>query len=83
MVNDMKFREFVDWCNQRACDGCWSMQTAVFCIDVVQQVRKQPFWKREKKWQELNADGYIEKAVIFPIEEKIAEVFGRERQWMN
>jgi hypothetical protein len=52
------------------------MNTAIFCIDVVRLVRKQPLWKREKAWQEINEDGYIENTVIIPIEQKIREVYG-------
>lgn len=44
----MKFKEFVNWCNERACDGCWGMLTAMASIDLIQQVRKIPFWRREK-----------------------------------
>ena len=72
----MKFKEFVDWCNQRACDGCWGIKTAVLCIEVIKEIRKAPFWKREKRWEEVNADGFIEKNIVQPINQKIAEVYG-------
>lgn len=53
----MKFKEFVDWCNERACDGCWGMNTAMVCIDIMGDVKKQRFWRREKYWREnLEAD---------------------------
>ena len=74
----MKFKEFVDWCNQRACDGCWGMNVAMYCIDVIGQIRKLPFWKREKAWQELNADSRIEEVIVNPINRKIAELLNRE-----
>ena len=54
----MKFKEFVNWCNDRAFDGCWSMNTALFCIGVVDKVRKKPFWKREREWQRINREEY-------------------------
>lgn len=28
----MKFKEFENWCNERACDGCLGMLTAMVCI---------------------------------------------------
>lgn len=74
----MKYKEFVAWCNDRACDGRWGLATAIYCIDIMHQVKSQPFWKRERKWQELNADGVIEKGVVIPVNRKITEIFGQE-----
>lgn len=48
----MRFKEFVNWCNERACDGYWGMLTAMTCIDLIGEVIKVPFWKREKFWKE-------------------------------
>lgn len=48
----MKFKEFVNWCNERACDGCWGTLTAMTCIDLIKEIRKAPFLKREKIWKE-------------------------------
>ena len=76
----MKFKEFNDWCNDRAADGCWGMCTAMFCIDIVRQVNSQPFWKKERKWQELNANHAIENDVVTPINNKIAELYGAAKQ---
>lgn len=44
----MKFKEFENWCNERACDGCWGMLTAMVCIDLIGKVKKAPFWKKRK-----------------------------------
>lgn len=30
----MKFKEFVNWCNERACDGCWGTLTAINCSSI-------------------------------------------------
>lgn len=49
----MKYKEFVAWCNNRACDGQWSMATAVHCISIMREIRNLPFWKREKEWQKI------------------------------
>lgn len=72
----MKFKEFTKWCNERACDGFWSLNTSMFCIDIINQVRSVPFWKREKKWQELNSEYSIEDKVVTVINNKIKEVYG-------
>nr|DAQ02035.1 MAG TPA: hypothetical protein [Caudoviricetes sp.] len=54
----MSFKEFVRWCNERACDGCWGMLTAMACIDLIQQVRKNPFLeKREVLERKLRTAG--------------------------
>ena len=72
----MKFKEFTKWCNERACDGCWSLNTSMFCIDIINQVKSAPFWKREKKWQLLNELYSIENEVVTVINNKIKEVYG-------
>lgn len=70
----MKFKEFKDWCNHRACDGRWGMVDAISCMEIIGQVNSQPFWKRERKWQELNAEYEIENNTVIPINNKIAEL---------
>lgn len=74
----MKFREFVSWCNQRAADGCWGMLEAMVCVDIIETVRKERFWKREKFWKENYADDVLEQ-IVNPIEKKIEEMV-RSRQ---
>lgn len=74
----MKFREFVSWCNQRDTDGCWGMLEAMVCVDIIETVRKERFWKREKFWKEKYADDVLEQ-IVNPIEKKIEEMF-RSRQ---
>lgn len=48
----MKFKEFANWCNERACDGCWGMKEAMLCCEICQTIYNKPFWKREKFWKE-------------------------------
>lgn len=69
----MKFKEFKDWCYQRACDGCWGMQTAIVCLSIVDAVGKKPFWKREKFWKENYEQDVLEN-IVKPIEKKIREL---------
>lgn len=69
----MKYKGFLDWCNERACDGCWSMTTAIYCIGIVEKINKEHFWKREKIWHNEYEKEITEK-VIEPIENKMKEV---------
>lgn len=48
----MKFRKFVDWCNERACDGAWGMNEAMICINAHQYV-KQGVFGRKKRWETI------------------------------
>ena len=66
----MTFKEFNEWCNRRACDGCWDMYTALYCSVIYSKINKLPFWKRKKAWDEVKDD--IEKGVVQVIDEKIA-----------
>ena len=47
----MTYKEFNDWCNDRACDGCWGLREAMTCVDACKIFNSIPFWKREKVWQ--------------------------------
>lgn len=57
----MSYKQFVAWCNERACDGGWSVGTAIACIGIMDTIRPLPFWKREKAWQKINTEWQIEK----------------------
>lgn len=72
----MKFKEFVAWCNERACDGCWGMITAMVCIDVIADIRKVPFWRREKVWKEKYEADILED-IVTPINQMIEEMEGQ------
>ena len=72
----MKFKEFTGWCNERACDGCWDMQTAIICSEIMKDVRKQSFWKREKYWRE-NCEKEVLEEIVNPLNQKRKEMFQR------
>ena len=72
-MENMSFKEFRAWCNDRACDGCWKMLTAMACIDLLEKIQRVPFWKREKTWQHEYKDQVL-KEIINPIEAKIKEL---------
>lgn len=67
----MKYKEFVRWCNERACDGCWSFTVAMACIAIVNEVNSAPFWRRKARWNDLNVNNNIEKRIVKPINELI------------
>lgn len=68
----MKYREFEDWCNDRAHDGCWGMKEAIICIRCIEDIQSRPFWKRKERWREVEED--IVSIIVNPINEKISEV---------
>lgn len=49
----MKYAEFSEWCNERACDGYWSMNLAMQCIAFQDKLNALPRIKREKEFQEI------------------------------
>ena len=66
----MTFKEFTTWCNERACDGQWGMLTAMVCIDLMAEIRKIPFWKRERVWRE-RYEKQVLAEIVEPINQKI------------
>lgn len=52
----MKYKEFVSWCSDRACDGCWSLFDALACIDIIKKIDKKFFLNREKYWKKIDSD---------------------------
>ena len=68
----MTFKEFVEWCNDRACDGCWGMIESMVCMDISSNIRKRPFWKRKKAWMEKQQQVLDE--IVNPINRKIEEM---------
>lgn len=70
----MTYKEFVSWCNERACDGCWSMGTAIYCIKIMNNINRLPFWKRQKEW--LKVREIVEKEVVSVINAKIQALKG-------
>lgn len=68
----MTFKEFCDWCNARACDGCWGALTAMTCIDLMSRIRHTPFWKRKKSWKEIEQQVLDE--IVNPINQKMKDM---------
>jgi hypothetical protein len=60
----VKYKEFVEWCNDRACDGQWCFEDALGCIDITKKVNKEWFWKREKLWQKIDSEYKISENIL-------------------
>lgn len=75
----MKFKQFSNWCNQRAADGCWGMAEAITCIDIHRKVMERPFWKREKYWRETFEQPIVNQ-IIEPTELLIKEYLGDKNE---
>lgn len=69
----MKYKEFTKWCNDRACDGYWSAETAKYCIEVINKINQEPFWRKEKKWRKIYENTMVY-GVVNPINKKIRAV---------
>lgn len=67
----MKFKQFVKWCNERACDGCWGLREATICIGIHNEICKFPLWKRNKIWKDKYEAEVLEK-IVKPINDKIS-----------
>lgn len=65
----MSYKEFKKWCNQRACDGLWGLLEALTCINIMAEIDRLPFWKREKAWREKEKQVYDE--IITPVNKRI------------
>ena len=72
----MTYKEFVQWCNERACDGRWGLLTAMVCIDIIDSMCSTPFWRRKKKWKEY--EQLVVTELVNPTNEKIREYLEKE-----
>lgn len=71
----MTFKKFSNWCNDRAADGCWGLQEAVICCGICDKMYNTIFFKRKKKWQELEP---VAVEIVRATNAKIKEVLGVE-----
>lgn len=70
----MTFKEFDDWCNERACDGYWGMNMALICAGIIREVYKIPFWKRKKVWNKEYRE--IAEEIVMLTNAKIEQIIG-------
>lgn len=73
----MKFKEFVSWASDRAADGFWSYQIAVVSSAIIDDVRKIPFWKRERIWRDKYEKDVLDELVT-PVNERIEQLKRKE-----
>jgi hypothetical protein len=58
-IEEMSYKEFDDYCNERACDGRWGFEEAIACLgmyDEIENIVKGKLFKRkarEKAWESL------------------------------
>ena len=74
----MTYKEFYIWCSKRAHDGCWGYSEAVCCLTIIDEIKKLPFWKREKKWKEYECEVVMQ--IVEPTNNKIREALARNRR---
>lgn len=68
----MTFKEFTRWCDDRCYDGYWGMKEALICTNIVKNIRKHHFWKREKVWKELYEEPVVDE-IVNPTNELIKQ----------
>lgn len=74
---NMAFKEFCAWCHERACDGCWSSDTAKMCCLVIATIQDLAFWKRESIWRRVNKELKIEELYVKPTDAMRKELMKR------
>lgn len=62
-IKDVTFEEINTWANRRACDGQWSMETAMVVIHCINEVNKH-FFKKEKHWEDIKKQHFNLEAEI-------------------
>ena len=60
-IGEITFKEFSKFCNARACDGKWGLETAIICCDAMREVYKEkPLFRKnkaqEQKWQKIKGE---------------------------
>lgn len=61
IIEEMSYKEFSNWCEERACDGRWSMMDAIACSEMIREIEivvKGKIFKnkaRENEWKNLKA----------------------------
>ena len=68
-MKDVTFEEFSEWANRRACDGQWSMLTAIVSSESISEVMKVKSLfhrkkKREEAWEEIKKETFNLEAEI-------------------
>lgn len=63
-ISEMTYEEFLNYCEEKACNGGWSLEEAIACIDIINEINKikvksfgitlktRTKQAKEKAWQE-------------------------------
>ena len=70
----MTFKEFMEWCNDRACDGVWNLREFMEVVDIVADVMKKRPWRREKYWKK-QYESCVMQQIVIPINKRIEEIY--------
>lgn len=70
----MTLKQFKQWCNDRCCDGCWGFDEAKFCVELLDDMNRIPWWRRNKTWKKI--ENRVVFSVVSPTNKKIQEVMG-------
>ena len=68
----MTFKEFMAWCNDRACDGFWSLREVMEVLDIASDVMKTRPWRREEYWKK-QYESHVMQQIVIPINKRIYE----------
>ena len=60
-IRDITFKEFVEWANDRCCDGMWNLADAISSTNAIERVYKiKPFFgkkkARENEWKRIKGE---------------------------
>ena len=69
----MTHNEFLKWCTDRWFDGLWYTDIGIQCIHIADTLYSMPPWKRKQYWNKLNANNFIEKYFVEPVNQRISE----------
>lgn len=69
----MTYKEFMNWCYDRSCDGLWYVDIGIQCCRIADVLYSVPLWKRKQLWDNLNADNFIVKNFVEPVNQRISE----------
>lgn len=51
-MSPITYKEFKDWCNERAQDGQWGALVAMTSINILDKMKHVSFWKKRRVWRE-------------------------------
>lgn len=72
----MEYKEFIRWCNDRAADGYWDLETAKFCGKLISKIQKMRWWKRNKIWKQ-NYEQDVVNDIVIPFDKMRKTWLGR------